>query len=318
MKRPFWLGAAVLLMAAACSPPVTPTAPSARDARQPLGPVSLPAGERLRVVVTTTIVGDVVARVGGDAIELTALLRPGADPHTFQPRPSDLAALADAHVVFANGLGLETFLEEALESAGGNRPVILVSEDIQGLEPANENGEVDPHVWLDVRNVMAWVESVRTALGALDPAHAQLYADNAAAYQGQLAELDAWVVAQVATVPQENRELVTNHASFGYFARRYGFEQVGTVYPVSPAAEPSAQDIARLETAIRGYDVPAVFIESTVNPALAEQVARDTGVTLVVLYSGSLSPPGGGAESYIALIQFDVRAIVAALGGTGE
>jgi len=301
-----------LLLATACTP-----AQAVPTGEATLAPVPLEPGERLRVVATTTIVGDVVARVGGDAIELTVLLQPGADPHTYQPRPSDLAAVADAHVLFVNGLGLEAFLEEMLTNVGGDRPVVSVSEGIEPRAHPRQPEQPDPHVWFDVRNVMAWVDNIEAALSALDPAHADVYAANGAAYRGQLEELDGWILAQVATVPEESRKLVTNHPAFGYFADRYGFEQVGAVYPVNPSAEPSAQDVARLEEAIRQHGVPAVFTESTVNPALAQQVAQDTGVALVPLYTGSLGEPGSGVESYIALMEYDVRAIVEALGGGG-
>ncbi len=308
----------VLFLLTMCTP--GPAAPAEEVA---LTPVPLGQGERLRVVATTTIVGDVVARVGGEAIELTVLLQPGADPHTYQPRPSDLAAVAEAHVLFVNGLGLEETLERTLHNVGGNVPLVSVSTGIHPrmLEAHTHAGEedheegADPHVWFDVRNVMVWVENIRQALSALDPAHAESYGANAAAYRAELEALDRWIVEQVATVPEGNRKLVTNHPAFGYFADRYGFLQIGAVYPVSPSAEPSAQDIARLEEAIRQYGVPAVFTENTVNPALAGQVARDTGVALVQLYTGSLGGPGSGVESYVELMKYDVRAIVEALGG---
>jgi len=306
---------------AACVRPTPPPEPEA-EVLPALSPAPRGAGERLRVVATTTIVGDVVARVGGDAIQLTVLLPPGADPHTYEPTPADLTAVAGAHVLFVNGLGLEGFLERTLRNVG-DIPVVPVSAGIQprpleehGEEHSEEShahGEADPHVWLDVRNVMIWVENTRQALSALDPAHADRYAANAAAYRAELEALDAWVLEQVAQVPPQNRKLVTNHPSFGYFADRYGFEQVAAVYPISPGAEPSAREIAELEETIRRFGVPAVFAETTVNPKLAEQVARDTGVALVTLYTDSLGGPGSGVESYIDLIRYDVNAIVNAL-----
>ena len=126
-------------------------------------------------------------------------------------------------------------------------------------------------------------------------------------------ELDAWIEGEVAKIPEENRKLVTNHPTFGYFADRYGFEQIGALYPISPSAEPSAQDIAALQDAIREFGVPAVFTETTVNPNLAKQIAQDTGIRLVPLYTGSLSEPGDGAGTYIELMRYDVNAIVEAL-----
>lgn len=317
MKRAVWTGwFLALLMLIACSPFETQT--TASEDIPPLSPVPLQEGERLRVVATTNIVGDVVAQVGSDAIQMTVLLQSGKDPHTYQPRTSDLVAMAEAHVLFINGLALETFLDEMLVNAGGDRPVVPVSAGIQPRRSSAHPGEADPHVWFDVRNVMVWVSNIENALRTLDPDHADFYSANAAAYRQQLETLDAWITTQVATIPEENRKLVTNHPAFGYFADRYGFEQVGTVYPVSPSAEPSAQDIARLEEAIREYGVPAIFTESTVNPALAQQIAQDTGISLVSLYTGSLGEPGSGVETYIALMEYDVRAIVEALGGEVE
>jgi ABC-type Zn uptake system ZnuABC Zn-binding protein ZnuA len=289
-----------------------------------LEPVSLGSGQKLQVVTTTNIVGDVVSQIGGERIALTTLMEIGIDPHSYVPTPAGTAAVHDAHLVFANGAGLEADLEQMFASAGGDAVQIHLSHGLEhrlaGEESADadhdhgqEDENLDPHVWFDVQNVIHWAETVEATLSALDPGNAAAYQANAAAYVQQLEDLDAWVVEQVATIPQVNRKLVTNHPSFGYLANRYGLEQVGAVYPISPSAEPSAQDIAALEDVIREYGVPAVFTESTVNPKLAEQVAQDTGVKLVALYSGSLGGPGSGAESYLALIRYDVQAIVDAL-----
>jgi ABC-type Zn uptake system ZnuABC Zn-binding protein ZnuA len=240
------------------------------------------------------------------------------------PTPAGTAAIHDGHIVFANGAGLEADLEEMFESAGGDAIQIQLSQELEhglggdgsaeaGHEHGHEEDDLDPHAWFDVQNVIHWTETIEQALSALDPANAEAYRANAAAYVEELESLDAWVEEQIAAIPQANRKLVTNHPAFGYLADRYGLEQVGAIYPISPSAEPSAQDIAALQDAILEYGVPAVFTESTVNPKLAQQVAQDTGVELVALYSGSLGGPGSGAESYIALIRYDVKAIVDAL-----
>ncbi|MGQ9466950.1 MAG: metal ABC transporter substrate-binding protein [Anaerolineae bacterium] len=316
----------ILMILTACARSAPRSAPKA-EVLPTLSPVARGEGEPLRVVATTTIVGNVVARVGGDAIRLTVLLPIGADPHTYELTPADLATVSQAHVLFTNGLGLEGFLERTLRNAGGGLPVAPLSAGIlpRPMEEHEEHeehkehkeehahGEWDPHVWMDVRNVMVWVENARLVLSALDPDHADLYAANATAYRQELEALDTWIQEQVAQVPPQNRKLVTNHPAFGYFANRYGFEQVAAVYPISPGAEPSAREIAQLEETIRQFGVPAVFAETTVNPKLAEQVARDTGVRLVTLYTGSLGPSGSGAETYIAMMQYNVRAIVEAL-----
>jgi len=318
-----WFGVVVLLGAvlSACGGAPEPEGP--QDLTQ-LESISLDAGEKLSVVATTNIVADVVRQVGGDSIELTTLMSIGIDPHSYVPTPADSAAIHDAHIVFASGAGLESDLEQVFESAGGDAVRVYLSDGLQhrlvggmleedGDGHAHKEGDSDPHVWFDVRNVIHWVETIEQALSALDPANAAAYQANAEVYTQELEELDAWVVEQVAAIPEANRKLITNHPSFGYLAGRYGLEQVGAVYPFSPSAEPSARDIALLEDTIREYGVPAVFTESTVNPKLAEQVAADTGVKLVALYSGSLGEPGSGAETYILLIRYDVGAIASAL-----
>ncbi len=321
----------VAVLVSACGPATTGSGDQSAsvEATVDLGslqPIPLSAGQQLRVVATTNIIGNVVSQVGADQIELTTLMATGIDPHSYVPTPADAAAINNADVVFANGAGLEANLADIFESAGGDAIRIYLS---QGLELRNIDGaaagtgaddehghgveETDPHVWFDVRNVIHWVDTIQGTLAALDPAHAQDYEENAQAYTAQLAELDAWVADRINTIPEANRKLVTSHLSFGYLADRYGLEQIGAVYPLNPSSEPSARDIAELQDLIREHRVSALFTESTVNPKLAQQVAEDTGTPLVPLYSGSLGGPGSGAETYIQLIRTNIRAIVGAL-----
>lgn len=295
-----------------------PTPEHETEAMPELSPVELAEGEKLKVVATTTIVGDVVARIGGDRIDLKVLMPIGVDSHTYDPVPADAAAVSDAHVMFINGVGLEEFLKDF--DLGGELPVVPVSVGIRiregrAHEPGDEHVDAmgDPHVWFDVQNVMIWVENVEHALGELEPAGAAVYEENAHSYRHKLEELDAWIVEEVALVPEENRQMVTSHETLGYFCDRYGFEMVGTVFPVTTAAGPSAQDLAKLEEAIKEAGVKAIFVEATVNPTLAERVAEDTGIEVVMLYTGSLGPEGSGAENYPDYMRYDVTAIVEAL-----
>lgn len=293
------------------------------DEMPPLSQVTLGEGERLQVVATTNIVADVVQNVGGDLIDLTVLMPVGTDPHTFEPTPQDVAAVADAHVVFASGAGLEIFLEDLLESAGQGVTVVPVSYGIDLLqlegpheqEHAEEHaGESDPHTWFDPNNVMVWTLNIERTLSTLDQDNADLYEENAEVYIGKLEDLDGWIWEQLAQVPEANRGLVTDHTSFSYFAHQYGFEQTGAVFPgYSTLAAPSAQDIAALEDTIGEFDIQAVFVGLTVNPDLAERVADDTGTQLVFLYTGSLSEPSGPADDYLSYMRYNVSAIVEAL-----
>jgi ABC-type Zn uptake system ZnuABC Zn-binding protein ZnuA len=232
--------------------------------------------------------------------------------------------------VFINGAGLELFLEPLLESKEPSAKIVPVSYGIEllrfaeGVERAEEHstGEtddhaedsVDPHTWFDPYNVIAWTRNIEQALSALDPAHAAAYKTNAQAYESRLRELDKWIGDQIAQVDESNRKLVTDHMTFSYFAQRYGFEQVGAVFPgLSTLDEPSAKERAELEDTIRQLGVRALFVSTTVNPEVAEQIAQDTGVRLVRLYTGSLSEPGGPADSYLSLMRYNVSAIVTAL-----
>ena len=274
-------------------------------------------------VATTTIVGDVVRSVAGEAIEVVVLLPPGTDPHGFEPTPQEIALLSEADVVFANGAGLEEYLEPLIESASVEDKIVFVSDGITLIKSVAEHesegedheyGMGDPHTWSDPNNVMVWVSNIEHALSELDADNAGYYHANAEAYREQLKELDGWIREQVSNVAEEHRRLVTDHQVFAYFAEEYGFIQVGTLLPgYSTMAEPSAQELARIEDTIHELGVKAVFVGNTVNPNLAQRVTEDTGLQLIFIYTGSLSDPGGEAETYLEYIQYNVNAIVDAL-----
>lgn len=279
-------------------------------------PASSSTGSGLPVVAITSIIGDVAQQIGGSLVDVKVLLPVNADPHAYEPRPQDVAALTDAALVLVNGFGLEETLEPLLENASR---VIVVSEGIEALSfedehEGEEEGGLDPHVWQDPNNVIVWARNIADAFSQADPDNASEYQANAEKYIAELTSLDAWIEQQVAHIPESNRKLVTEHATFGYFAARYGFEQVGAVIPsVSTGSSPSAQELAALEDAIRSSGVKAVFVGSTVGPDLSRRVADDTGVQLVFLFTDSLSQPGGGAESYLEFMRYNVNAIVEAL-----
>jgi ABC-type Zn uptake system ZnuABC Zn-binding protein ZnuA len=301
----------------------TQDGPAADEGSAPALPaVSLAPGEQLQVVATTSIVADVVRQVGQDKIKVTMLMPLGADPHTFEPSPRDVASVADADVVFGNGAGLEDFLDTILESAGAADKVVFLSAGIDLLEQEAQDEhddeehehQADPHTWTDPNNVIVWVDNIEHALSVLDPENAATFGENAEVYRSELVALDQWVRAEVANIPEERRQIVTDHQLFRYFVDKYGFTQVGAIVPgYSTVAEPSARELAQLEEAIQELDVPAVFVGNTVNPTLAERVAEDTGSELVFLYTGSLTEPGGVAGTYIDYIRYNVSAIVHAL-----
>ena len=286
-----------------------------------LGPADL-AGERLRVVATTSIIGDVVAQVGGDAVDLTTLMGPGQDPHSYEPAARDLTAVAGADVIFVNGWDLEEALISNLESIAGDTPIVPISANIKplvfGENEASHSHGADPHVWFSIPNVEQWVENVRQVFSKLDPANAQVYGDQAASYQIDLEGLQSYTESALSRIPQEKRFIVTNHNSFGYFAKEYGFEIVGTVIPaVSTLAEPSAKELADLSAAMAKYGLCTIFTETAVSDTLAQTVASELqacdSVNVVPLYTGATGPAGSGADSYTGMFRANVDAIVGAL-----
>ncbi len=265
---------------------------------------------KINIVASTTLIADAVARVAGDKVNLTVLYPAGTDPHSFEPRPQDAAALADADIVFLNGLGLEETLEPLLNNA---KTVVEVSDGIHPLDSSEELNHPDPHVWQDPNNVIIWTKNIAAAFIQQDPANAAFYEANAKAYVNELIQLDAWIEGQVAQIAPERRLLVTEHKTFAYFAARYGFQQIGAILPANSAAAPSAQELAGIEDEMARLKVSAIFVGNTFSTAVAEQVAQDTGVRLIKLYSDSLSPAGGEAENYLSFMRYNVQAIVAAL-----
>ncbi len=315
---------AVTFLLSGCATPATqpasaPTATHDHASELPaLSAVVLNAGEKLRVVATTSIIADVVANVGGDHIELVDLIPPGSDPHGYVAAPEDLRALSEAHVIFVNGLGLEETLASVLANPDGNAVVITVNSGVEPLavvegedeEEHNHEG-TDPHTWLNVQNVQHWVENIEYSFSALDPANATAYSAAAEAYSTELTALDAEVRAAAESIPAEQRKLVTDHDALRYFASTYGFVIIGAVIPsFSTLAAPSAQELAALQDQIGNEGAKAIFMSTSVNPALSDQIANDLGIPVVVIYPESLSTADGPATTYLDLMRYNINAIV--------
>ena len=286
-----------------------------------LTPLQRPPDRPLQVVATTSIIGDVVAHVGGDATSLTTLMAAGQDPHSYEPSTGDLTKVAESDLIFVNGWQLEEALLDDLTNIAVEAPIVPISANITPLLPAgeaHEHGAVDPHVWLDPQLVTQWVHNVQDVLSDLDPANAPVYAANAAAYLKELAALDDDMVQQLSQIPPASRKLVTNHDSLTYFAHRFDFEIVGAVIPApSTVAEPSAQQLAALVQKMREENVCTIFAETTASPRLAETVAAELTtcdtVDVLLLHTGALGPPGSGASSYTEMMRTNTDTIVRGL-----
>ena len=272
----------------------------------------------LRVVTLSTVLAEIAREVGGARVEVVNLVRPGVDPHTFNPSPADIRTLVDADVVLASGLKLETYLDRLVASVGPRGRVVAIGDAlpvILSMPPSGAGGEKDPHWWHSIDNMLVAVDLVRAELARSRPASADLFALNALGYQGRLAALKVWASAEIATLPPARRQLVTSHDALGYFARDYGFE-IHSINGLSTESEADAKHLAGLIDLVRREKVRAVFAESSANPRLVANLLEETGVLLGgTLYADGLGPAGSGAETYEAMYRHNVLAIVGALAG---
>jgi manganese/iron transport system substrate-binding protein len=269
----------------------------------------------LKVVTSIGPLADLVRNVGGERVEVLALVPPGAEPEDYDPTPADAAAVSKARLFFANGLGLEAYLDNLVQSAGGrDLEVVTLSEGAPTIISFGQGSEVggNPHLWLDPQNAVHYVGVIQQALDRVDPAYAATYDANAAAYTAKLTQLDAAIQQQVSTLPVERRVLVTTHDAYPYFAKRYGFTYLAVI-SATPEAEPSAQEYAQLVKTIKESRVPAIFGEAGFSERTISQLAADTGAAFVgSLYTDTLSEESP-TNTYLGAMQYNADTIVNAL-----
>lgn len=274
---------------------------------------------RLRVVATTTMLEDLARSIAKDVVRVEGIMSPGADPHIYQPKPGDARKMAQSQMVIMSGLYLEGWIEGLVRHAGGERQIVVASERIEPIAMQDSPGGVDPHFWFDIKAWRIAAETVGLAmLELVGPSTEQ-----GAAIQAQLQEyletvdrLDVWIEEQLATIPEQQRILVTSHDAFNYFGRAYRIE-VQAIQGISTEQEASQRDVANMIERVKKHQIPAVFIETSVNPALIRQVSRETGAKLAgPLYSDSIGTPGSAAETFIGTVVENVRMITEGLGGT--
>ena len=309
------------------SPTPAPSTPTrAAPSPTPLPPPPMPAPPtptatpkaKLKVVTTTTQVTALTKVVGGDKIDLIGLLKANVDPHDYEPTPDDARAVANAQIIFSNGVGLEAFFDKLIQNSGTRASVIETSQGVKVRKGKDENGreEDDPHIWHAAPNAIIMLNNIRDSLSKADAANADAYKANAAAHEKKLNEVDAYIKAQIATIPAANRKLVSNHDSFGYYLERYGLTFIGSVIPsMDTNFQPTAKELGQLVKAIQAEKVKAIFVESSINPKLAQQIAKEAGVKIVdgALYGDSMGEPGSGADTLDGMLKFNTDLIVANL-----
>ncbi len=276
------------------------------------------AEDKPRVVSTSTMITDWTEQVGGDEIQLTGILKPGADPHVYEPVPADTLALEKADLILYNGYNLEPGLIKLMNSAGANAKKLAVGEVVQPLDfDYKGKREPDPHVWGDPKNAITMVNAIRDQLIELSPEDREEFTQNAVQLTDELKRVDTWIREQIQTIPENQRKLVTTHDAFQYYSRTYGIPVAGTLIGISTEEQPSAQTVKILSDSVKKARVPAIFAETTINPALITTVAEESGVKIAPqqLYSDSIGAPGSEGDTYVKMLVTNTRTIVEALGG---
>jgi manganese/iron transport system substrate-binding protein len=277
-------------------------------------PISASAQDRLKAVTTFTIIADMAQNVAGDAADVVSITKPGAEIHNYQPTPGDLIAAQDADLILWNGLNLEQWFEQFLSNLG-DVPSVVVTEGIEpmGIGEGPYQGKPNPHAWMSPDNALIYVENIRKAFVAADPANEATYNANAAAYAARITATVAPIRAALDAIPEDRRWLATSEGAFSYLARDFGLKEL-YLWPINADQQGTPQQVRHVIDEVRANHVPAIFSESTISSKPAEQVARETGIKYGgVLYVDSLSEPDGPVPTYLDLLQVTTSTIVQGL-----
>ena len=289
-------------------------------------PLVRPASAQTKIVVVSTVapITNIVQNVGGSRIDLTGIIPPGTDSHTFEPSTGDARKLAAADLIVVNGLSLEgTTIELAQANLKPGARLLELGPNTINRDQwmfdfsfPESHGDPNPHVWMNPLYALRYAENVRDTLSAMDPDGANYYQQNTELFRTSINNLDAAIMATVQTIPQQNRKLLTYHDSFAYFAPRYGFEVIGAIQP-SDFAEPSPREVAALIDQIRETGVPAIFGSEVFPSPVLEQIGRETGVRYYDELRDDDPPgqPGDPEHTYVGMMKFDVQLMASALGG---
>jgi zinc/manganese transport system substrate-binding protein len=270
------------------------------------------ASPPVRVVVSFSILADIVHRIGGGEVVVTSLIGPDSDAHVFEPNPNQARLLAEAQLFVVNGLGFEGWLTRLTRSAQFGGVVVTATDGVAPItntEPGRASSVPDPHAWQDPRNVIIYADNIARALAATDPAQADLYRQRFQNYRGELEALDRQARRELEGVPAEKRRVITSHDAFAYYGKAYGVTFLAAE-GLNTDSEPSAKSLAELIRQIRREGIKALFLENISDPRLVEQLGRDTGtIPGPPLYSDALSRPNGPAPTYIRMIEYNTAAL---------
>jgi ABC-type Zn uptake system ZnuABC Zn-binding protein ZnuA len=269
--------------------------------------------DKIVTVSSITIINDIVKNIGKDKVEAVSICGVGIDPHTYKSKPSDPRTISTADIVFINGFTLEHWIEEMVHNAGGERPVITVTKGLTPMTDERGFGDPDPHTWFNAKNVKTYAENITEGLVSIDKVNEAFYRKNLEEYKLKLDELDKWIITMVEQVPKEKRVLITSHDAFRYFGKAYGFE-VNGLQGISTEAKVQTEDVKNLIDLIKQRQLKSVFIETSVNPKLLEEISSETGAKVGgTLFSDSVGDEGTEEGTYIGAVKHNVNTIVNAL-----
>jgi zinc/manganese transport system substrate-binding protein len=270
------------------------------------------AAAPVHVVVSFSILDDIVRRIGGDDVAVTSLIGPDSDAHVFEPSPDQARLLARAQLLVVNGLGFESWLARLTRSAQFGGTVVTASDGITPITAAGAGEDAavpDPHAWQDPRNTIVYADNIARRLAAIDPAHAGAYRQRLRAYEDELQTIDKRVRGELGVIPTEKRRVITSHDAFAYYGKAYGVTFLAAE-GINTDSEPTAKAVAGLVRQIRREGIKALFLENIGDPRLVEEIARDTGTTPgPALYSDALSKPDGPAPTYVRMIEYNTLAL---------
>ncbi len=268
--------------------------------------------EKPHVVATASMIMDMAKNIGKEHVQVSCIVPIGGDPHIYKPTPKDAKLVVNANLIFKNALTFEGWLDELIENSGTKAAVVTVTKGVNTIKSETYNSP-DPHAWMDVKNGIIYAENIKNALVTLVPAQKQAFEDNFAAYKKELEALDAYIVESVNSIPAEKRILVTSHDAFQYYGKRYGL-QLESVQGISTDGDIQTKDVLHLQEVIKASKVPVVFVETTVNPKVLQQIAKDTGTSIGgKLLSDSLGDEKTGGDTYIKMLRHNTDLVVEGL-----
>ncbi len=271
------------------------------------------AQDKPKVVATASMIADMVKQIAGDKVSIGCIVPIGGDPHLHSPTPRDVKMVAAADLILKNGLTFEGWLSELIENSGTKGRTVLVTENIKAIESKTYKNSTDPHAWMNVTNGYIYIENIRDALVKLDPDNQAFYESQHDAYRKKLEETHNYINQLVQTIPEERRILITSHDAFQYYGRQYGI-RLEAVMGISTDVDVQTSDMVRLNKVIKASGVPAIFMESTINPKLLKQLAADNGITIGgELYADSIGDEDSPAPTYIDMLRHNTEVIVKAL-----